>query len=150
MSANLTYWLFAFVLMTTAVLIACRGIVHVRAGRLVSHMKHLNLACNLLIFFVVTYVGKVFVLGREVKTDWSFLDLFILRTHETFIAIMLITGIWARVLAGKYRDRLEQPTEADLTLRRKHKLLGKLAVTSAVCALFTAMAVLWVLFKHQG
>jgi len=150
MTANLAYWLFAYVLMSVTLVIAFRGVVHARARRFEAHMKAMVLACNILLFFVLTYVLKVFVLGREDKTDWTMLDLVILRVHESFIAIMLITGTRARLLARKLKGRLDNPLEADRAIRRSHALAGKIALGAAVCALGTATGVLWVLFRLQG
>ncbi|MDJ0838159.1 MAG: DUF420 domain-containing protein [Acidobacteriota bacterium] len=148
MNANLAYWLFAYVLMSVTLVIAFRAIRQVKAGKLAAHMKSMVLACNLLLFFVGTYVVKVLVLGREVKEGWSTLDFVILYTHEAFILIMLVSGTLARLFARKFKDRLEHPTREDLANRRKHMLSGKIAVTSATAALGTATLVLWILFKH--
>ena len=150
MTANLAYWLFAYALMTVTLVIGVRGVIHVRAGRFEAHRKAMVLACNILLFFVLTYVLKVVILGREDKTDWTTLDLVILRVHESFIGIMLIAGTWSRLLARKYKDRLDNPTEADLPIRRRHALAGKIALAAAFCALGTATGVLWVLFRLQG
>jgi len=148
MNANLTYWLFALVLLLSTVIIAIRGVQLVAQGKMEAHIKHMVLACNLLIFFVLSYVAKVFVLGREIKVAWSSLELAVLYTHESFILVMLVTGTWARILAKGFGTRLDAPTAADLVARTKHARLGKVALVSAACALITGLFVFYTLVVH--
>ena len=148
MNANLGYWLFAYLLMSVTLVIGFQGIRLAKAGRLEEHARKMTMACNLLLFFVFSYVVKALLLGREIKDGWSTLDFTILYTHESFIAIMLVTGTMARLYARTFRVRLDNPTGDDSALRRKHMLVGKIAYTAGVCALISATFVLWVLVRH--
>lgn len=148
MNPNFIYWCFAYAWMSLVVVIGVLAVRQVRAGDLAGHMRKMILVCNMLLFFVVTYVVKVLVLGRELKEGWEMIDFIILYTHEAFIAIMLVTGTWARLLGNKVRARLDNPTDADMAMRRRHKKLGQMAFLSAFAALVTATGVMWTLYRH--
>ncbi len=144
MNYNFAFWAYAYVLMLVVVLFAIRGVKDIKAGDFQAHMSKMTVACNLLIFFVVSYLAKVITLGREDKSLFSMWDLIILYTHEFCILVMLVSGVYARVMAFKFKESLGSDTisETHQALRRKHGKAGKIAVTFAVLGLFTASFVL--------
>jgi uncharacterized membrane protein YozB (DUF420 family) len=145
MSWNLIFWFYAYGLTMLALLLAFLGISAVRKGNIKRHHQFLNFACNLIVFFVISYVFKMIFLGREDKSDWGMYYKTVLYIHEALIATMLITGIRGRWLAFKFRDTLYQGevTEAQAKMRRQHRLMGKWCVYSATFALITASVILY-------
>ncbi len=149
MSPNLAFWVFAYGLTLTAIAIALKGIWYARHGELIKHRKAMVFACNLILFFVVSYVFKMFFLGREDKSEWSQAYLVTLYIHESLIGGMLICGTWARVLAQKMgADFSADPDEGLLKLRGRHARMGKLTVGFATAGLVTAAVVLYGMFAR--
>jgi len=152
MNANLAFWVYAYALTTAAIVIGLRGAWLARKKELVRHRKHMNLACNLILFFVVSYLFKVLFLGREDKSDWSAFHFTVLIIHEGFIFLMLIAGGSARWLAFKFRDTVPQPTaelpEPLQRMRRRHAWLGKATLALALLAVITASVVLQGMFAR--
>lgn len=93
--------------------------------------------------FILSYLFKLRFLGREDFTEWSSTDINVLRTHETFVLILFLAGLVARLLARKL-----DPAPSDLTkvqrrvVARRHRLAGRIAVISGILALLTAGMVL--------
>ncbi len=152
MTPNLAYWFFAYILTFVTVIIGLNGIRHIRAGAIATHRARMVLACNLMIFFVGTYAVKVVVLGREDKSDWTTFYLVVLYIHETFIFLMLLFGAYARYLAFRFKGTLfeEETPAGDHALRQRHRKVGKLALTWAICALGTATVVLYGMASRAG
>ncbi|MBO1318342.1 DUF420 domain-containing protein [Acanthopleuribacter pedis] len=142
---NLMFWGYAYLLTTTAVFFAILGWRNIIAGDIQAHKQKMGAAINLILFFVVSYVVKVIVLGREDKTNWTPFYLYTLYIHETFIALMLLTGGWARWLAHTFRTSLTGDSVSDVhqKQRRLHGKLGRACIASALCGLFTATIILW-------
>lgn len=149
MDAHLIFWLYAYGLMLVVLIIAGLGIQKAKAGDYQKHLRAMIAACNILLFFVFSYVVKVFVLGREDKSAWSALQLTILYTHEFLILVMLVSGVYARILAAKFKHSLftDKPSAEDLVHRAAHRRWGKLAFRAACAAFLTATGVIAVLFS---
>lgn len=152
MTANIAYWFFAYCLTFVTVIIGLNGVHHIRAGAILLHRRRMVTACNLMLFFVATYGVKVLVLGREDKSDWTTFYLVVLYIHEAFIFLMLIFGSYARYLAFRFKGTLlrAEPPREDRALRRRHRGVGKLALTWAICALGTATVVLYGMVARAG
>ena len=146
MNYNLAFWLYAYVLMMVVVYVAFKGVGHIKRGEQEAHMKKMVFACNILIFFVVSYVVKILVLGREDKVGWQTMDLVVLYVHETCIFIMLLAGTYARIQAARFKDR--PVSEIPAAARKKHARSGKVAITAATLALFTASFVLYGMWRR--
>lgn len=143
--ASLIFWLYAYGLTWIAVIFALRGIGAARTQQFARHKSLMTTAINLILFFVVSYLAKVVILGREDRSSWSDFYLYTLYIHETFIALMLVTGAWARRLAHLFRATLDAdtvPPEFE-SKRRRHGHLGRLCVLAAFCGLLTATIILW-------
>lgn len=141
MNANLLYWLFAYVLTLSAFLIGLKGVGYIRRGDWQGHQKRMVAACNLILFFVASYVVKVLVLGREDKSDWGTYYLVVLYIHESFILLMLITGVAARLKARKMG--LKQPGGLDKSIGKSHGRMGKLCLLFCGCGILTATIVVF-------
>ena len=151
MTYNLAFWVYAYGLMTVAMILAFRAVTKIRKGDMRGHMRLMILANRLILFFVLSYLFKMIFLGREQKSDWSQFRLIVLYIHESLIGLMLISACYTRFLAHRFRERMfETPvSEADSALRRRHKRAGKWTLLFAVCALFTASMVLYGMFTHS-
>ena len=148
MTANLMYWLFAYVLTLVAFLIGLNGVSHIRRGDWQAHRKRMVASCNLILFFVASYVVKVLVLGREDKSDWSTFYLVVLYIHESFIACMLIFGVLARIRAAKLQ--LKTPDGSDAIVRKKHGNAGKMCLLFCALGILTATVVVFGMFERAG
>lgn len=141
---NLMFWVYAYILTLSAIIFAIRGWRSVKNKDYATHQSMMGVAINLILFFVVSYVVKVLVLGREDRTNWSNFYLYTLYIHETFIALMLVTGAWARRLAYLFKASIgaDQLSEVQQAQRKRHAQLGKACILSALCGLFTATIIL--------
>lgn len=152
MTWNLIFWFYAYGLTFVALFLAYTGVAAVRKGDLARHRALLNMACSLIIFFVISYVFKMVFLGREDKSEWDVIYKIVLYIHEALIATMLVTGAWARWLAFKFRDSLfaqQLPTEHE-AMRQKHRTLGLWCIYSATLALLTASVILYGMVQRGG
>jgi hypothetical protein len=94
-------------------------------------------AVVLVVAFVVSYVFKVVLLGKEELHLWSPASVRVLRVHETVVLVMVAAGGAARFLAR----RLMRPATASAA-RPRHRWAGRTAVVAGLGALATATMVL--------
>jgi uncharacterized membrane protein YozB (DUF420 family) len=129
-----------------------RGVSYIKKGDIGNHQRMMVWACNVILFFVVSYVVKVVVLGREPKAGWQMIELVILYTHEFFILVMLVGGARARYFAARFKDTLATAGvgEGDRDLRTRHARAGKMALVGSACALLSAIFVLIILYRHMA
>ncbi|MCB1033482.1 MAG: DUF420 domain-containing protein [Acidobacteria bacterium] len=145
MSSHLSFWGLALILFASITASTLLGWREIRRGNVQRHRRLMNLAGALVGVFVLLYVGKVIFLGREDLSHWSPWDLAILRIHETFIAVMILSAGSARWIAR----RLGGPSD-DARDRRRHRLLGRIGATSCLLAFLTALVVLRQLVVNAG
>lgn len=138
MDVKLVFWTYALVLMAAMVAFGFRGWRQIRRGRVDAHRRSMNVSIMLFFTFILSYLLKLRFLGREVFSTWSQVDLTILRIHETFVLIMFLAGLTARLQA---RYLVPRDTERPAAPRR-HRLAGRVAVVSGAFALVTACLVL--------
>lgn len=145
MNWNLVFWFYAYGLTMLALLMAYTGVGAAKRGELARHKALLNFACNLILFFVVSYVFKMLFLGREDKSTWTLSYKIVLYIHEALIATMLVTGARARWLAHKFRDSVfaQQLPDEHIGMRKQHRLMGKICIYAATFALLTASVILY-------
>ena len=55
----------------------------------------MKIAALLVLAFLISYVLKVFVLGKEDLSVWSEMDLHVLHFHETCVGLMVLAGSFA-------------------------------------------------------
>lgn len=146
---NLLFWGYAYALTLVALAIALQAVGLARKGHLAAHGKRMDIAILLILIFVASYVLKVIFLGREEKQNWETFHFVVLYIHESFIALMLIGGTVARVLASKFKQSVygnQTPTALDLKRRGTHRFFGKLCLVSTGMALVTASFILYTLY----
>lgn len=147
MDAHLAFWSLALANMALLVAVAARGVVLARRGRYRAHARAMRTAAALVLLFLLAYVAKRGLLGPEDLARWSPASLANLWVHESFVALMLVAGIFAlargRRLARSalVTGRSEDPA-ADPALRRRHRRAGWTAVAAALAGLLTAVGIL--------
>lgn len=137
MDAKLIYWTAALAVMSAAVASAFLGWREIRRGRVGRHKRRMTAAIVLVLAFVVSYVFKVILLGKEQLELWSPASVTVLRLHETVVLVMVVAGATARFLAR----RLMTPGAADRA-RAPHRRAGTTAILAGALALMTATMVL--------
>jgi uncharacterized membrane protein YozB (DUF420 family) len=153
-TANLTYWTLAFADLVCVLLFAIAGIARIRRGDVLGHRTQMLRAAGLVGLFLGSYPVKLMILGRERLAEWEPIHVTILRTHESFILLMVLAAalaFWnARVLRlWDARDGSASPlSRASVPGRlRLHRRCGRLAVFAAAGALVTSAVVLLGMYR---
>jgi hypothetical protein len=107
----------------------------------------MKVASLLVLGFLVSYLLKVPLLGREDMSVWSVRDVWVLRIHELFVLQMLgggaIAWIQSRRLIGTRLVSLDPADPIpDPRSVRIHRLAGRTAVIGALLAFLSAIGVL--------
>jgi uncharacterized membrane protein YozB (DUF420 family) len=128
-------------------IVACAlaGVWRVRHLRPHGHRRMMLTAAALIGLFLVSYVVKVALLGREDRSTWDAGSLWLLYVHEACVAAMLVGGGIAVTRARRFGvlwDGERLAPEASERDRRLHRLAGWVAVAGSVLALVTAAGVL--------
>ena len=139
MDAKLVFWTYALVLMAVMVGFGLNGWRLIRRGRVDAHRRSMNVSIVLFFTFILSYLLKLRFLGREVFSTWSPTDITILRIHETFVLIMFLAGLTARLQARHLVPRAADRPRAP----HRHRLAGRIAMVSGILAFMTACLVLW-------
>lgn len=137
MTANLVFWLLALILLAAVAALGWRGRQLARRGEYARHGRYLQAAAWLVVVFLVAYLTKVALLGKEMRDCWPAFGRPVLWVHETAIALMLVAGGVALALRG--------PTAGTQGARR-HRISGVIAVVASVAGLVTGV----VLFGAMG
>ena len=112
-------------------------------------------ACGLVAAFLVSYLLKVALLGREQLDLWEPRYVRVLHVHESFVALMLLGGIAALVQVRRL-GLPRGPQSPALEPRRLagglrlHRWSGRVAIVSALLGLLTAAYVLWGMYERAG
>lgn len=123
--------------MAVAVASAWVGVGAARAGRLDRHRRWMNRAGLWVIAFLVSYLLKLALLGREPLATWSAERLLVLNVHRAMVESMLVLGIVARVLGPRGLARGGRT-------RIVHRILGRVVLAAATLGIATAA---WVLVQ---
>jgi len=147
MNPGLFFWSAAFVNLGVICALALLGVRCARRGEIARHRRAMTIASWLVVAFLLSYVLKVVLIGREDMSGWSSLDLWVLRGHELCVALMLIAGstawIRSRKLAGtRVVTRDVRDPEPPPQVLRGHKRAGWAAVLSALAGFMLAIGVL--------
>lgn len=134
LDAKLVFWSAALVNLAVVVGFALAGWRAIRRREVERHRRWMSLAIVLVVAFVVAYAGKVLVLGKEPLETWSRRDVLVLRIHESFVAVMVVAGAIARILARRYREPGFR--------RDRHRWCGRTAIVAGVFAFVTAAMIL--------
>jgi len=152
MDAKLIFWCVALANLGAIVAFAGTGVRAVRRGDVRTHRRRMLTAAALVGLFLVSYLIKVAVLGREDRSLWSQLDRTVLYVHETFVAAMLLGGGYAGWRAWQFRSRLGPslvlPRDGELPGRAPHRRAGWVALVGAALAFVTAGGVLAGMFAR--
>jgi uncharacterized membrane protein YozB (DUF420 family) len=143
---KLVYWTLALANLAVVVVCGARGIGAIRRGDVRTHLRLMLTATALVGLFLVSYLAKVAVLGKEDRTGWTALDHAVLGIHETCVTAMLIAGGFALYRAWRFsmvlRPSWTIPPAADaLPGRSQHRRAGKLASWAGAFAFVTAIGV---------
>jgi uncharacterized membrane protein YozB (DUF420 family) len=142
---SLAYWTWAFANLLFAVSFGIAGVRRVRRRRVRGHRRMMLAGVSLVGLFLVSYLVKVALLGREDRSSWSQATLCALYVHEACVVAMLVAAGIALTRArrfGPLRDGEPPAPEASERDRRVHRRAGRVAVAASVLALLTAAAVL--------
>ncbi|MEZ4282985.1 MAG: DUF420 domain-containing protein [Myxococcota bacterium] len=147
MNPGLVYWTAALVNLGIVCAMAVFGVRCVRRGEIARHRQAMKLASWLVVAFLLSYVLKVVMIGREDMSRWSTAELWVLRVHELFVLVMLIAGgiAWLqsrRLVATRSVTRDPRDPEAEPDVLRRHKRAGWTAVLSAIAGFALAGVVL--------
>ena len=154
MDPKLLFWSLALVDLGLVLWCMRRGIALVRAGEIRAHRRYMLSAGALIVLFLVSYVGKVFWLGKEDRSAWTGLDHAVLYVHESCVAVMLVAGAVALYRAWRFRPalgpNLELPTDTPLLGGESHGRAGRIAAWAAVLSFVTAGGVLAGMFMRAA
>ena len=155
MDAKVVYWTGAWLNFSALFLFAALAVRRVRGGVAPAHRRYMSAAAWLVLLFLLSYVAKLMLLGREDMSVWSSLDVNVLRFHETCVLVMCVGGaisLWLgrrlRATRGFTRDR-EDPV-ADGGLVRTHRMAGRAAVVCALLGWLSAFFVLVGMYQRAG
>lgn len=153
MDSKLIYWTAAFANMLAILALAFVGVRAVRRGEVLLHRRCMLLASGLVLGFIVSYLFKVALLGREELERWGVVSVIVLRVHELCVFTMLLAGAAAgsRAFAMR-RDPIVRGTPTTLPrnsgLRMWHRRAGWTAVTAALLGVVTAALVLAGMYRR--
>jgi uncharacterized membrane protein YozB (DUF420 family) len=151
MHAKLAFWTWALVNLGAVVAFAASGVRAIRRGDVAVHRRRMLASGLLVVLFLVAYLVKVGVLGKEDRSLWSAQDRLVLYVHETCVAAMLLGGAYAVWRASRFRARLGEPPELPaepLPGSLPHRRAGWIALVGAALALVTAAGVLAGMFAR--
>jgi uncharacterized membrane protein YozB (DUF420 family) len=149
----LAYWTAAFANLSLIVALAIAGVRRIRRRLGRGHRRMMLTAVPLVGLFLVSYVVKVIVLGREDRSAWSQASLWTLYLHEACVATMLAAATVALTRArsfGPLQDGEPPAPEAPARRRRVHRRAGWLAVGASALALLCAAALLAGMYARAG
>ena len=136
MDAKLVFWTGALIILGTVVGCGWRGIAAIRAGDVRRHRFHMTSSAAGIGMFLVAYLFKVRVLGREDRSAWSSLDYAVLYVHELFVTVMLGAGAVALFQVWRSRERIDlDGAPAALPV---HRRAGRIAAWAGLLAFLTA------------
>jgi uncharacterized membrane protein YozB (DUF420 family) len=139
---KLAYWTAALANMFAIVALAGVAVGRVRRREIAGHRRLMLSAALLVALFLVSYVAKVWLLGREHVELWEPRYVFTLRFHETCVAAMVLAGSRALWLGAK--RGFTDPVRA-----RAHRRAGWTALVSAGLGVVSAGYVLLGMYERS-
>jgi uncharacterized membrane protein YozB (DUF420 family) len=147
MDPKLLYWTAALINLGVLCGVALFGVRYARRGEIARHQRAMKIASLLVVAFLVSYVFKLMILGREDMAVWGRVDVWVLRIHELFVLQMILGGsiawiqsrklLGTRLVSHQETDPLPDPGAA-----RIHRLAGRTAVVGAILGFVMAVGVL--------
>ena len=147
MNANVIYWTAALINMGVLAGFALAGVRQIRRGEAERHRRSMWIAASLVIGFVVSYAGKLALLGREDLSVWSDAARYTLRFHELCVLCMVVGGVSALRLGARLRGSSLASDDPDAlppdpAEHAWHRRAGKLALGGALLGFVSAGFVL--------
>ena len=153
MDAKVVYWTGAWLNFSLVFAFALVALRRIRAGDAGSHRRYMITAACLVLLFLLSYVVKLMVLGREDMSVWSAGDVNVLRFHESCVGVMVAAGslnLWlgrrlrsTRNVTGDHADPV-----ASKAVLRTHRIAGRTAVIGAVLGWLSASFVLLGMYER--
>ena len=148
---KVAYWTAALANMLAAVGLAAFGVRRIRRAEIAGHRRLMKTAALLVALFLLSYVAKVAVLGREQLELWEPRFVSVLRFHELCVAVMVLAGAVALYLATTFRFA-DAATPKDVERRAgialAHRLAGWTALVSSALGAVTAGYVLYGMYAR--
>jgi putative membrane protein len=149
---KVAYWTAALANMVAVVVCAVLGVRRIRRAEISAHRRLMTTAAILVGLFLLSYVAKVALLGREPLELWEPRFIAVLRLHETCVAVMVLAG--ARALYLATARRLADPPVPDTAARRartarSHRRAGWTAIVSSALGVVTAGYVLYGMYARM-
>jgi len=138
---KLAYWTAALVNMAIALGLAVAGVRRVQRRDIAGHRRFMLAATALVGLFLVSYVAKVSLLGREQLELWDPRYVWTLRIHETCVLTMVIAG--GRALWLGAREGFRDPERAWV-----HRRAGRIALISGGLGVLSASYVLYGMYER--
>ena len=147
---KVAYWTLALANMLAAIGCAAAAVRRVRRGDVAGHARLMKTAGLLIGLFLVSYVVKVFALGREQLELWEPRFVHVLRFHELGIATMVGAGGVAFTIGTRRRfiDPVSRSEAARGTALRNHRRAGWTALISSGLAAAGAAYVLYGMYAR--
>ncbi len=145
MTQNLGFWIFSILLLSFATICALAGVLRIRRGDLLAHRRRMLVAMASVATFLLSYLLKLALVGREDLDLWDPNAVWTLRVHESFMAIMLVTGAVAFALARRFHQHPAGAERGSARRRFWHSWFGRVAVVAAVCGLLLACRLLFLM-----
>ena len=148
MDSSFVYWTAALINMAALTAFAFRGVRQVRRGEVARHRRSMTISAGLVVAFVMSYIFKLALLGREDLSIWSATAVGILRVHELCVLTMVITGAIALRLGGSLRhtrivSRDDEDPEPSAGMLARHRRAGRVALAATLLGFALAIVVLW-------
>lgn len=142
MDPKVAYWTGAWINMALVVAFVLAGVRQARRGDYARHRTRMLAATSLVGLFLLSYVVKLMLLGREQLELWSRMHVSVLRFHELCVAALVLGGGVALTLA-LWRGMPLAGSERRERTHRRHRRAGWTALVGAVLGVISAS---WVLF----
>ena len=155
MDPRLAYWTLALLDLAAVFAFAAAGVAALRRGDVPRHRRRMLTAAALVLLFLLSYLFKLALIGREDLASWDASSIWMLRIHELCVFTMLAAGVTAGTRALRLRHtrnatRNPQDPAAPASLVRWHRGAGKAAVCAAALALGFAGLVLAGMYRRAG
>ncbi len=140
---KLAYWTAALANMLAIVALAIVAVRRIRRREIAGHRRLMLSAAALVALFLVSYLAKVSLLGREQLELWDPRYVWTLRFHEACVAILVLAGSRALWLGAREGFR-------DASRARSHRRAGRTAVVSALLGVASAGYVLFGMYERRS
>jgi uncharacterized membrane protein YozB (DUF420 family) len=153
MDAKVVYWTGAWLDFTLLFGMALLAMRRIKQGDALGHRRYMIFSALLVVAFLLSYVVKLMVLGREDMSVWSARDVNVLRFHETCVLVMVVAGSVALWLGRRLRGTRNVTKDRDHELAPErlvkiHKRAGGAAVVGAALGWLSAGFVLLGMYQR--